>query len=277
MSRALPLAITTLAVFGGACDLIESAKSTIVVAGILAATPEVKLAGQFDVESETLATVYLGERDSPTSSEAPSPIKGANVAIQFSGNSVVLKEEDGGEDGVYLADSVREPKLLYADGTLYTFAADISGNDAGPFGGGVTAPTRLSPASLTLTPAPEAIPLVPNVYRHPKSADLTITWTEANGRYAYVTVLRADAANPGQPQQVYDSRPKTGQDMIKFIIGTPPTSLTVPGSVFDSDAAYAVLVVVADKGDPQTNTFLGSPLLAGSGEKVLLAVGTFMP
>lgn len=276
MSRAL-LALTSLPILLGGCDLVASAKSTIVVAGILAATPEIKLAGQFDIDSETLATVYLGERDSPTSSEAPAPIKGADVRVEFVGNSVVLKEESGAEEGLYAADSVRETKLVYSEGATYTFQADITGNDAGPFGGSVTAPTRLSPASLTFTPAPEGIPQVPNLYRHPKNTDLKVEWTEANGRYAYVTVVRADPANPNQPEQVFDSRPKNGQEMIKFIIGTPPTSLTVPAAIFDRDAAYAVLVVVADKGDPQTNTFLGSPLLAGSGEKLLLAVGNFMP
>jgi hypothetical protein len=272
--RLLPVA--SLAFVSTACDLIESAKSTIVVAGVLAATPELKLDGQFDVESETLATAYIAERASATSSEEPTPINGADVKIEFAGRTIALPEEDM-QRGLYAMDSLRDMDLSFNEGQVYNFAVEIPGNDAGPFGGRVTAPTRLSPASLTLTPEPQPVPMVPNLYSHPKNADFTIGWTEQNGRYAYVTVFRADASNPDEPQLVYDSRPETAEEMIRFIIGTPPTSLTVPGATFDRDGGYAVVIVTADKGMVDSNTFVGSPILAGSGEKVLLAIGDFRP
>jgi hypothetical protein len=270
------LLLATLILTSG-CELIESAKSTIIVAGIVAASPEVQLENHFDVKSETLATVYLGQRSNPTSSEEPEPISGADITLEFAGNKVTLLERVQVQKGFYEANSVENDKLLYAEGQIYSFAADIPGNDAGPFGGFVSSPTRLTPASLTLSPEPQPYMGVPNLYTHAKSADLMVSWTEMNGAYGYVTVVRATAQNPDQPQVVFDSRPKDAQAMLQFILGTPPTSIMIPGDTFNTDAAYAVIVVTADKGDVKTNTFLGSPILAGSGEKVLLAVGNFRP
>lgn len=276
MSRNLSVLILGLSSVSilAACDLLESAQSTIVTAGVIAASPEIQLDNYFDVKSQTLATEYLGQRASATSDEAPTPIGGADVTIQFAGNTVELKETS--EKGVYETDSITNNKLIYAEGQTYAFVTDIPGNDAGPFGGAVKSPTRLSPASLTLTPTPMPVDMVPNVYSHPKMTDLQVSWTQMNGRFAWVTVFRATNLMD-QPEQVFDSRPKNAQEMIKFILGTPPTSITIPASTFDRDGAYAVLVVAAEKGDLKTNTFLGSPILAGSGEKVLLAVGNFRP
>lgn len=276
MSRySLPL-LFSAAVFASGCDLIESAKSTIIVAGIVAATPEVQLEGHFNVKSETVATVYLGQRSNPTSTEEPDPITGADVDLEFAGNTVKLDEQTS-QRGLYEVNSVMNDMLVYSEGAIYSFVAEIPGNDAGPFGGAVTAPTRLTPASLTLSPTPQPFMNVPNLYTHPKSADLMVSWTSMNGRYAYVSVIRASASNPDEPQLVFDSRPKNAGEMLKFILGTPPTSVMVPGATFAEDGAYAVIVVASDKGDVKTNTFLGSPILAGSGEKVLLAVGNFRP
>jgi hypothetical protein len=258
------------------CDLIESAKSTTVVAGILAASPELMLPGQFSVDSETIATAFVGERESATSSEEPEPIKGANVNITFAGNVVKLNEQDD-PAGFYEASSVEDEKLIYASGQVYSFGAKLAGSDTKEFGGSVTAPTQLTEASLTLMPQPTPVPMVPNVYTHPKSGDLKVAWQAANGRYAYVTVVRGDPMNPDKPEVVFDNRPKTGGEIIKFIVGTPPTSIDIPGATFSRDGAYAVIVVTMDKGMPQTNTFLGSPILAGSGAAVVLAVGNFQP
>jgi hypothetical protein len=274
--HAAPLALPLVLL--ASCDLVNSAKATIVVGGILVSTPEIKLMNQFDVKPQTIATTYVGQRDSITSQDAPKPIKGADVSLQFAGNTVKLMEQTGGGamDGFYVSDSVRSMSLSFADGQLYTFSALVPG-DSITHGGSVKAPTKLTAAALTLSPMPTPIMNVPNVYKHPKMTALSITWPRQTGHYAYVTVFRADPMHPDQPQQVFDSSPKTAEEIIKFVLGDPPTSIMVPGDKFAQDGAYGVLLVTMDNGTPNENTFLGSPLLAGSGVAVILAVGNFMP
>ncbi|MCK6549519.1 hypothetical protein L6R52_27010 [Myxococcota bacterium] len=274
VARALTLATLLPALTG--CELIESVKATTIVGGILVATPEVKLAGQFDVASEVVATAFVGERASSTSTEEPTPIRGADVRVAQAGGASVNLTEQPSPAGFYLVTSKEEAALTYADGATYAFGATVPG-DTVEFGGTVTAPTRLSDASLTLTPTPGTIPNVDAVRTHPKNADLTVAWQAQNGRYGYVTVLRADPASPDQPQVVFDNRPKTAGEILEFIVGTPPTNLTIPGATFADDAGYAVIVVTLNRGDVDTNTFLGSPILAGSGAAVILAVGDFRP
>ena len=59
--------------------------------------------------------------------------------------------------------------------------------------------------------------------------------------------------------------------------GYAPTSVDIPASVFAQDGLYAVLIVAANKGGPRSNTFLGSPLLAGSGAAEFFAIGDIGP
>lgn len=268
-------ALALLATSATGCDLLSSAKSTTVVAGIVASTPEVGLTGQFQIKAQTIATAFVGERASATSTDEPRPIKGADVSLAFAGNALKLREQTG-KDGFYAEDSGTNTALVYADGHTYTFVALIPG-DSSEHGGSVKAPNRLSSASITLspTPAPLPAPFPEGVKKHPKSTDLVIAWQPQFGRYAWVTVLRANPAKPDQPEVVFDSSPRTGGDIIKFILGTPPSSITIPASKFAQDGAYAVMLVALDKGDPKVNTFLGSPILAGSGAAVILAVGNF--
>lgn len=273
-ARGLPVLVLSLPGLVG-CDLIASAKATTIVAGILIATPAVSLSGQLELESEVVATTFLGERASATSTEEPEPITGADVSVQFAGNEIALMEQ-ADPRGFYETDSIQSMGLEYADGQTYVFTAKLPG-DTVEFGGSVTAPTQLQNASLTFTPELGALAMVADVKTHPKNTDLTVAWTAQNGRYAYVTVVRADPMKPDQPEIVFDNRPQTGGEIVKFILGTPPTSITIPGSTFADDAAYAVIVVTMNKGDPRTNTSLASPILAGSGAAVVIAVGDFRP
>jgi hypothetical protein len=252
------------------CDFFESATARVVVAGIVARSPELQLAGQYSVPGETIATVWLGERQSETSTEEPSPIAGADVSLEF--DSTRLELEDGAERGLYLKSSLDDAKLEYRS-TSYVFTALTPGSDA-DFGGAVAAPTELSPAAVRLSPAPtESVPGFPEVQRHPKSTAIDVSWQEQFGRRGYLSVFRANAGDPSRPELVFDSRPKSALEWIELVAGNPPEKLTVPADAFSRDGVYAVVLVALERGDVLPSTFIGSPILAGSGAVRFLAVG----
>lgn len=255
------------------CDIT----ATTVVAGTLVLTPEVKVPNYFDVDAEVVASAWVAERASATSTDEPTPINGATVAVTYAGNRVSLPAE-GSQDGLYLTTSVDDAALEYVDGTQYTFRAALPDGSVAEYGGTVSAPTRLTPAVLTLEPQPtEVFPDLAQVGVHPRNTALTVSWPAGGqyGRYAYVSVLRAKADDLKNPEVVFDNRPESAEEIIQFILGTPPTSVTIPAETFDQDGIYGVIVVMMNKQDDLLpNTFLGSPILAGSGAAVLLGVSS---
>ena len=267
---ALPLAGALLSVASG-CDLT----ATTVVAGTLVSTPALEVPGQFNVKAEVIASAWVAERDSATSTNEPTPLQGATVSVTFPGNRVALVEES--QPGLYLTTSVDDAALQYVDGTQYTFRASLPDGSVAEYGGSVTAPSRLTPAALTLSPQPtEVFPDLAQVGVHPKNTALTVSWaSEQYGRYAYVSVFRAKADDLENPELVFDNRPESAEEIIQFILGTPPTSVTIPAETFAQDGIYGVVVVIMNKHDRLLpNTFLGSPVLAGSGAAVLLGVSS---
>jgi hypothetical protein len=249
------------------CDFLESATARVVVAGVVARTPELQLAGQYAVPAETIATVWLGERESETSTEEPRPLGGARVSLDFGARHVELAEQ---ERGVYLASSLDDAQLEYQS-TTYAIVAAI--NDS-TFGGSVGAPTELSPAAVRLSPSPtESVPGFPEVQRHPKTTALEVSWQEQFGHRGYVTIFRAETSDPTRPRMVFESRPQTALQWIEFVAGDPPEKVSIPAEVFTSDGVYAVVLVALERGDVLPSTFVGSPVLAGSGAVRFLAVG----
>ena len=254
--------ILTIALSG--CDFFESATAKIVVAGIVAKSPALELAGQYEVPSETVATVWLGERASETSTEEPTPIRGADVSLGFGGKSTPLMET---EPGLYVSNPFEYQS------TAYAFVAKI-GADSANFGGSVNAPTELSPAALRLDPSPtESVPNFPEVQRHAKNGALSVRWQSQFGRYGYVSVYRARSNDLAHPTLVFDNRPQTALEWIDFVAGAAPESIMIPSDVFAQDGVYAIVLVAREKGDVLPSTFIGSPQLAGSGTVRFLAVG----
>ncbi len=259
----LPVAIS--------CDLVESASSTIIVSGLFVKTPDLTIEGRLDVPGETLATVWLGERESVTSTEEPTPIGDADIKVTFAGNAVVLPESE--EKGIYAQNSTKQASLVYAEGTRYDFVAKLPSDSETEYGGSSTAPAPLSAAAISLDPQPsQTVPGLAEVGVHPRNTALTLTWGTQYGRYAFVSVFRADANDPSDPQLVFDSRPKTAKDVLQLLVGDPPTTITVPAEVFAQDGVYAVVLVAANQGERRSNTFLGSPFLVGTGAAVFLGV-----
>jgi hypothetical protein len=269
------LALPLLALLVGGCDLVKAASSTVIVGGLVVKSPEIKVEGYLELPAETGASVWLGERESATSTETPKPIKGARVALTYAGNAVPLTEQMDA-DGVYLETSLDNDDLSYAPGAAYTFSAELDGEPGVTYGGTIRmAPEALTPAALTLEPRPtELVERFQGAGVHPKGEALKLSWGTQYGRYAYVSVLRARPESPDRPELVFDNRPKTTNEILRLVVGSPITTFTIPGDTFAEDGIYAVLLVTLDKGnDLLPNTFLGSPILAGSGAVVFLAVG----
>ncbi len=260
------IALTPLLLLG--CDLISQATATVVVGGIVAATPEVKYAGFYDVRSEVTANVWLGERASSTSTEAPEPLSGATVSIGVGGKAIRLPETS--ERGVYATTSVDDASLTYQAGATYTFDAVVTETH----GGETVAPARLTAQDLALTPALGGGGVLPNIGTHAQGTALSVTWPTTAGKYGLVTVFRADQSNPSQPALVFDNRPQNAKAVLDLVLGTPPTSLEVPATAFSEPGLYALMLVAADRGELRDNTSIASPLLVGSGAAVLFTVGT---
>jgi hypothetical protein len=264
MRRVAPL----LLVLAG-CDFFQSATAKVVVSGIVAKSPAIELDGQYAIPGETLATVWLGERESETSTGDPDPITGADVSLLFDGKRIALEEQN--ERGLYLASSLDESRLFYSS-IEYGFVANI-GEDSADFGGAVAAPTELTAAAMQLSPSPtESVPGFPEVKRHAKNAALSVRWQPQFGRYGYVSVFRA-SNDPAKPTLVFDNRPQTALEWIELVAGAAPESIMIPADAFAQDGVYAIVLVAMEKGDVLPSTFIGSPELAGSGTVRFLAVG----
>ncbi|MEM7676396.1 MAG: hypothetical protein AAF449_10375 [Myxococcota bacterium] len=253
------------------CDLLDSATATTVFGGIVVATPEVSIPGRLEIDAEVLASAWVGERASPTSTDAPTPIGSALVELGFGDATVPVPVIDA-SSGAYFQSSLSDAALAYRGGEMYRFTAAIDGIR---FGGSVEAPPMLSPAGLVLNPTPtEQASGLPDVGVHPANTALTVSWGSQFGRYAYLVVLREDQSTPDRPTLVYDNRPDTIAKTLAFVQGTPPSSLTIPADIFAQDGLYAVTLVTMSRADDLLpDTFIGSPILVGSGTVVLLAVG----
>ncbi len=264
---ALAVALSAPLLVASGCDLISQATATIVVGGIVVASPEIRYAGFYDVPSEVSANVWLGERASATSQEAPTPVSNATVIVNAGARAVTLPETD--EPGVYATNSVDNASLVYEAGTTYVFDAVITETH----GGETVAPQKLTADALTVTPALGAS-VLPDLGTHTANTALTVGWPKEFGKYGVVTVFRADKANPTKPQLVFDNRPKTAKQVLDLVLGNPPETIEVPASTFAQDGLYALILVASERGELRDNTSIASPLLVGSGAAKLFTIGT---
>lgn len=260
---AASIALTT-----GGCRLLEMLKSDVVVSGVVFATPALDHPGWISIEEEIVATTWVGRRMSATSTVAPLPVKGAHVHVRFADREVALAP-DADQPGLYVARSSKTPELELLDGATYRFDVDLGE----VYGGEVIAPKRLSVEQLSFEPALGQHPLAPELRTHPRGEPLRIGWTAAEGRYAYVSVLRADPEHPDRPELVFDTRPQDAADALAAL-SDDTRALDIPGEVFEPDGIYGLVVMLANNGAPDTDTFLGSPLLVGSGVGLVLVVGS---
>src|SRR4051812_49116303 len=97
----------------GLQNIIDTAKATTIVGGLVVASPALQLAGFFDVASEPRATAWVAKRQSVSSTAEPDAISGAKVTVSSGGGQVQLLEQPGGPAGIYVATSASNSKLSY--------------------------------------------------------------------------------------------------------------------------------------------------------------------
>lgn len=266
LREAHSVALWTLALVSS-CALISSATAKIVVVGSVFATPELALPGWLEVSPEVVASTWVGEREDELSTSEPKAILDARVAVAAGGTRVSLL---GRGDGLYGASSI-ETELSYQAGAVYEFEVDVSDER---YGGRTTAPPPLDQNGLSFRPSPSLRDGLPEGVRvHPKETALIVSWPLEAGRYAYLSVFRADRATPDRPELVYDTRPKTAQEILNFVTGNPPTELEIPPATFSADGVYAVVLVAANNGEKVGEVFGLPAFLVGSGTAQILVVG----
>ncbi|MEO1336192.1 MAG: hypothetical protein AAFV29_11140, partial [Myxococcota bacterium] len=253
-----PSVVLASAVMLCGCDLLDSATATTVLGGLVVATPATSIPNRLELDAEVFASAWVGERASPTSTAAPTPIGTATVDLTSASGAVSLPVTDAA-NGVYFQSSLTDANLVYVGGAQYQLTATIDGIR---FGGSVEAPPALSPSGLVLDPTPtEQVPNLPDVGIHPANTALTVSWGSQFGRYAYLVVFREDPNAPTQPVLVYDNRPDTIAETLAFVQGTPPTSIRIPADTFAQDGLYAVTLVAMNRADDLLpDTFIGSPI-----------------
>jgi hypothetical protein len=253
------------------CDVVRSLTATTIVSGLVITTPAVMLSGtggvHFAIPAETAATAWVGTRASATSTEDPAPVLGATVSLNDGSSTFTLAEQGM---GAYADSSATDMKLSYQEAALYSFSASNTG-DGGVHTGGVTAPPPLTNASITFSPDDPSVMGYPTglVRTHAASTQLAVSWDPKYGAYAYVSLFIAGNSNP-----VWDNRPRTAADVLRLVAGDAPTTITIPADALSQSGIYAVVLVTMAKGGPTgSNTFAGSPFLAGSGAPTFLVVG----
>lgn len=233
-----------------------------------------------------LTAVGLGERDSPTSTQAPTPIDNAMITLTWTGGGNISLCA-GDEPGTYAATSVQagtcgKPSLAYVAGTKYVTEIETADE---LYTITVVAPPAIQANQVTFTPQLSAASGIYGVSlkSHSAGAALTVDWSAAgDDRPAFLTLFRIQYKGPsndpngatnganwdaGNGQPVYDNFPKTPGEMIDLVLADEkPTSLVIPGDRFVANSLYALIVTPTEiSTDVSNNLSLGSGGMAGYG------------
>ncbi len=198
--------------------------------------------------------VNLASITGPLNDPEATPLVGANVTLQpGTAASVTVNEVS---PGVYQAvsGSGTTPTFVYQSNATYTITMVVpAGEFADTYTTAVVAPPRTE-----VTGIPDPL----QGQFHPANNPLTVTLV---GSYDRGLVVVVDEGG----NVTYDSRPKTPQESVDFVLGSFSGTVTIPGTAFPTASAnYGVLVV----GLEQAETVQISPNLqiltkyyAGSG------------
>ncbi|MBN1960320.1 MAG: hypothetical protein JW841_05195 [Deltaproteobacteria bacterium] len=225
--------------------------------------------------SATNVIVGVGERDSITSTNPPSPIANAVVSINYNNNRVPLAANN--EKGSYEASSVNGANLTYELGVEYK--TSINANDE-TYNLAVIAPQGIPKENVVFSPTMSQDPLL-QVNIHPNNTDLTIDWSSASGatkKQVLISLLKftflGDTENPfdydepsnwqaNSSKPIFQNVPQSTSEMLDFFSKTPPTYIVIPGSKLTT-GTYILLVTMVDiDGNTSDNLSLGSCAIAG--------------
>jgi len=243
--------------------------------------------GSIGMPAATLAAVGVAQKESVTSTAAPTPITGAKVTIAWADQQVKVCEKADAA-GAYAATSVpldpcASPTLAYVEGTKYVTSIE-TGTDVYTIN--VTPPAAVNATAVTFSPQ---FATGTNVYgavlpSHARGTDLKVDWSadpDAKKRHAFAVVARlnfvGDTANPAAAldaaswqadanNPVFDNTPRKPSEMIDLIINSPVPNTTVPGDNLNTTGLYVLVLTTTEVSTSvSSNLALGSGGLAGAG------------
>lgn len=285
--RALYLT-SCLALLSSGCDVLTSDTTAITV---FTRTPDVTavlpvtlrsmavFSGAVEPQAAVVTAVLRRER---VDSQEFEPVVGASVSLGFSTAEVALcASPEADAAGSYRATSVGtdtcvDATLLYTAGQAYTSTIS-SGSDS--FSIRFTPPPPIAVSNISLAPAllDNNVHVGIDLKAHPRGGSLTVDWSAdpaAGERPVFVSVFRVRLINDpvttpanwqADSEPVFDNAPRQPSELLDLLIGTPPSSLTVPGSNFGARGVYIVVVTGAELSTDTTGLALGSGALAGVG------------
>ncbi|MBS2032101.1 MAG: hypothetical protein JST54_29650 [Deltaproteobacteria bacterium] len=269
------------------CDVIKQAQSNQVMLAQLLSTPDESVAGK-SVPGKVICNVFLGTRDPANLQAPPTPTTGAQVHIEFNGQSVNLNETGGGN---YTATS----GVTYTEGASYKFVAVIGSTT---FAEDVTAPEKEEIAEFHQGAlAPDAgisfdggipffedggSPVFPDggldyanlpVLNVQAGQNLTLTRPPADGERNIALTVVTPVTDQGPQQPTFTDPPLDAQGLITVLVDPSKyqqNTVTVDGTkawATCPPSDYLVTVTAMKKGTTEgTNLFLGSTALAGSAD-----------
>jgi hypothetical protein len=225
----------------------------------------------------------LAEKESVTSTAAPTPIPGALVQLEWDSSAIDVCEINPQDpDGTYGASSIPsadcgDDTLAYAEGSEYTTTFE-TGSDL--YSITVTAPPAIDAGNVAFSPAMTSAGVygITGLKQH-DGGDLLVDWSadpSANDRHAFLTLVRinfsgtdplADNAwTPDANNPVYDNAPREPGAMIDLVLNEPVTHVTIPASAFSEEGIYLLILTPAELSTSvSSNLALGSGALAGAG------------
>ena len=292
MRKILALVVVAVGVGGLAamqgCDVIKQAQSNQVMLAQLLSTPDETVAGK-SVPGKVICNVFLGTRDATNLQAPPTPTTGAQVHIEFNGQSVNLNELGAGNYAVTSG-------ITYTEGATYRFVSVINGTT---FAEDVTAPEKEEIAEFHQGAlSPDAGPIsfdggipffedggspvfpdggidytnlpVPNVQ---SNQNLTLTRPPADGERNIALTVVTPVTDQGPQQPTFTDPPLDAQGLITVLVdpskyqqGTVTVDGTKAWPVCPPND-YLITVTAMKKGTTEgTNLFLGSTALAGSAD-----------
>jgi hypothetical protein len=197
--------------------------------------------------------MFLGDRPSSTSTQAPTGVAGAAVsATDTMGVNVTCADKGG---GTYLADSTGG-SLRYDPGAKYTFTAVQGGNSYSSTG---TAPPPEQVAAFTGVPIPVTVGQPYTLQRTPPAGGGQLG-------LAFVTVTSVGA---GSTTPLWTNAPQAPNDFLNLILNDGQwrtAQVVIPGSAFPTAGTYLIDLQAVERGTVQgSNLFAGSAILLGTG------------
>jgi len=243
-----------------------------------------------EMPAATLIAVGVAQKESATSTAAPTPVTGAKVFLAWQTQEVKVCEK-ADTAGAYAATSVpldtcAATALAYVENETYVTRIE-TGTDVYTIN--TTPPAPVEVDAVKFTPQMDVSSTIyafsSTLPHHARGADLKVDWSAdpaAAKRHAFVVVARIDftgsttdptaalSAASWQPENanpVFDNTPKKPEEMIDLIIKDAVPNVTIPGQTsLNVDGLYVLILTTTELStDVSSNLALGSGGLAGAG------------